>query len=134
MDKEKRSRGRPRVAETARKRNNITIRMRDALRATLEEAAVANQRSVSEEIERRLEERELLAGILKRTDLAWVLFLLDGSIRRIEKETGKAWDADEGTVEKILRGAVEAIKARQERDKAVNAELGWPRDKDEGQS
>jgi DNA-binding CsgD family transcriptional regulator len=121
MDKEKRSRGRPRVAETARKRNNITIRMRDALRATLEEAAVANQRSVSEEIERRLEERELLAGILKRTDLAWVLFLIDGSINRIEKETGKAWHEDKGTVEQVLREAIMSFQERQERDRAVSA-------------
>ena len=46
MDKMKsKPRGRPRIARSARKRNFVTMRMRDALKASLEEAAEANQRS-----------------------------------------------------------------------------------------
>jgi DNA-binding CsgD family transcriptional regulator len=61
MDKTKsKPRGRPRLARSARKRNFVTMRMRDALKAQLEEAAEANQRSLSEEIEYQLEELVLL--------------------------------------------------------------------------
>jgi Arc-like DNA binding domain len=50
-----RSRGRPRVPDKARKRNNVTIRMRDELKSKIEQNATAHQRSISEEIETRLE-------------------------------------------------------------------------------
>jgi hypothetical protein len=49
-----RSRGRPRVPDKARKRNNVTIRMRDELKSKVEQNAAAHQRSISEEIETRL--------------------------------------------------------------------------------
>jgi hypothetical protein len=49
------SRGRPRVPDETRKRNNVTIRMRDELKAKVEQRAAGQQRSISEEIERRLE-------------------------------------------------------------------------------
>jgi Arc-like DNA binding domain len=51
----RRARGRPRVPDEARKRNNVTIRMRDELRSKIEQNATAQQRSISEEIETRLE-------------------------------------------------------------------------------
>jgi hypothetical protein len=41
-------------ARSTAKRNNLTFRVRDQLRERLEQAAQANQRSVSEEIEHRL--------------------------------------------------------------------------------
>ena len=50
-----RSRGRPRVPDQTRKRNNVTIRMRDELKAKVEQSAAKQQRSISEEIEKRLE-------------------------------------------------------------------------------
>ena len=46
-----RSRGRPRVPDETRKRNNVTIRMRDELKAKVEQSAAGQQRSISEEIE-----------------------------------------------------------------------------------
>ena len=49
-----RPRGRPRVSDKARKRNNVTIRMRDELKSKVEQSAAAQQRSISEEIETRL--------------------------------------------------------------------------------
>src|SRR5262245_42899412 len=45
--------GQPKPA-TERKRNNLTFRARDQLKADLEKAAAANNRSVSEEIEFRV--------------------------------------------------------------------------------
>jgi hypothetical protein len=51
----RRARGRPRVQDTARKRNNVTIRMRDELKSKIEQSAGTYQRSISQEIESRLE-------------------------------------------------------------------------------
>lgn len=48
-------RGRPSVPDEIRKRNNVTIRMRDALKAKLERGAEKNERSLSEEIAFRLD-------------------------------------------------------------------------------
>lgn len=47
--------GRPSLPPERRKRNNVGIRMRDKLRADLQNAGAANGRSLSEEIETRLE-------------------------------------------------------------------------------
>jgi hypothetical protein len=51
----KRPRGRPPKPAEERKRGNLTMRLRDATRIALEESAAANQRSLSEECEARLE-------------------------------------------------------------------------------
>jgi hypothetical protein len=48
-------RGRPPIAEEERKAGNLTFRTRGSLRAQLEEAAQQSGRSVSEEIEHRLQ-------------------------------------------------------------------------------
>jgi hypothetical protein len=48
-------RGRPPKPQAQRKRANLTFRVRDELRSRLEAAATVAQRSVSEEIEHRLE-------------------------------------------------------------------------------
>src|SRR5690349_5265821 len=53
---QKRNRGRPPMPAESRKRNNLTMRLRDETRAALEERAAANGRSLSEEIEVRLEQ------------------------------------------------------------------------------
>jgi hypothetical protein len=52
----KRGRGRPAMRPEDRKRNNITLRLRDSTRATLERVAEERGRSVSEEIEYRVEQ------------------------------------------------------------------------------
>lgn len=67
MIKQKRGRGRPRMSPEARKRNNVVFRTRDQIKQQLEIAAKNNQRSLSEEIEYRLEksvEHERLAADL----------------------------------------------------------------------
>jgi len=48
-------RGRPRLSPKQRKRNNVTLRLRDELKQQLAERADANGRSLSEEMEYRLE-------------------------------------------------------------------------------
>ena len=48
-------RGRPPKPEAERRRNNLTIRIRDELRRSLEEVAALSRRSLSEEAEARLE-------------------------------------------------------------------------------
>ena len=43
------------MPDEAKKRNNVTIRMRDELKSKIQQAAAEHGRSISEEIERRLE-------------------------------------------------------------------------------
>ena len=49
-------RGRPPLSPEKRKRNNVTLRLRDELKQQLEERADASRRSLSEEMESRLED------------------------------------------------------------------------------
>jgi hypothetical protein len=60
----KRPRGRPSMDPESRKRNNLTMRLRDDTKAILERAATANQRSLSEEIESRVERSVDRGGLL----------------------------------------------------------------------
>tara|TARA_R110000796_G_scaffold252498_1_gene387141 strand:- start:2224 stop:2412 length:189 start_codon:yes stop_codon:yes gene_type:complete len=55
MTPETRKRGRPTLDPEKRKRNNVTLRLRDALKKQLIEQATDNGRSLSEEMEYRLE-------------------------------------------------------------------------------
>ena len=50
-----RGRGRPPIEPSQRKRNNVTVRVRDDTKGRLTAAAALNGRSLSEEIEARLE-------------------------------------------------------------------------------
>ena len=50
-----RTRGRPPLPDSIRKRDSVTIRTRGDLKAQLEQSAAAHQLSVSEEVARRLE-------------------------------------------------------------------------------
>lgn len=53
--KRRRKRGRPALQPDQRKRNNVTLRLRDSTKAQLQHCAQAEGRSLSEEIESRLE-------------------------------------------------------------------------------
>lgn len=55
LEMHNRSRGRPPKSPEARRRNNLTIRIRDETRIALQRNANENQRSLSEEAENRLE-------------------------------------------------------------------------------
>ena len=55
MSEAEKTRGRPKLSAGLRRRHNQTFRIRDALRDRIAEAAKANQRSVSEQVEWILE-------------------------------------------------------------------------------
>ena len=110
----KRKRGRPRKPDREKRRNNVTIRMRDSLKGILEESAVDAGRSLSEEIEFRLEatlvERHFFGG-----DMGYeAAYLLFASIKMYEDMSEMSWKDDLG-----CNRMVQAI--------AVNFfELWWP--------
>jgi hypothetical protein len=61
LDVQKQLRGRPPKPPESRRRNNLTIRIRDETRIALQRTANENQRSLSEEAENRLEHSMLAA-------------------------------------------------------------------------
>ena len=90
----KRKRGRPRKPDSEKRRNNVTIRMRDSLKRRLKEAAVDAGRSLSEEIEFRLEkifvERVVFGGDMGYEGAC----LLFATIKMYEDTSGKSWRDD----------------------------------------
>ena len=92
----KKKRGRPRKPDSEKRRNNVTIRMRDSLKRELEESAATEGRSLSEEIEFSLEllrrEREAFGG----RQLHGLMKLLVGSAEIIQERNGESpfsdWD------------------------------------------
>lgn len=123
MEKTEKRRGRPRMAGSNRKRNMVTMRMRDALKADLEKEAAANQRSLSEEIEHQLEQQALLRSLLPtfgRSDLFWQMAMFGHAITSMEKLAGKAWDEDDDTAEKVLVFARDLI-VEAKRNKTLSA-------------
>jgi len=90
----------------------VTTRMRDRLKASLEQAAAADQRSLSEEIEHRLEESLRLRELgmsFGRPELFWQMHLLGNVIRFVEKKTGKLWDEDPETNHESIKAVVTAM-------------------------
>jgi hypothetical protein len=87
------------------------MRMRDALKAELEEAAEANQRSLSEEIEHQLEEQRLYRPMLAHLGRTGVeaMFEFSAAIAVIEETIGKRWDHNEETIEAVMQRAVEGV-------------------------
>ena len=92
----KRKRGRPRKPDSEKRRNNVTIRMRDAVKRRLEKAAAKAGRSLSEEIEFRLEwtivERAYFGGD-RSYESACLLF---AAITMYEITSGRSWRSDPG--------------------------------------
>ena len=90
----KRKRGRPRKPDSEKRRNNVTIRMRDSLKRRLKESAVDAGRSLSEEIEFRLErifvERDFFGGDMGYESAR----LLFATIKMYEDRSGKSWRDD----------------------------------------
>jgi hypothetical protein len=102
-------RGRPPKAEGLRRSGNFTFRLRDNLRAQLVVDAKAHERSISEEIERRVEasyEHEALEAMLRRVvrEETHERFrsLVSAIIYAVEKQTGKALGGSEHMILDIL--------------------------------
>jgi hypothetical protein len=109
-----RPKGRPPKPEADRKRTNFTMRVRDELRDQLRAAAAASGRSVSEEIEHRLER-----SFSEDQAFQWALggehnerFMRAFTIAAwlIETRTGKKWHEDDETMHEV-RFAASAIIA-----------------------
>lgn len=59
--------GRPSIHQSKRRRNNVTIRMRDHMKKQMVAQAELNGRSLSEEIEFRLEQSFLIEDVIVKT-------------------------------------------------------------------
>lgn len=95
-----RRRGRPPKPGASRRRNNVTIRLRDDTKAALQQAA-RDQRSLSEEIETRIERSiEAEKGLAESLTLVWGrrtagAVLLLGHVLREASRIGKAEERGE---------------------------------------
>ncbi len=97
----KKKRGRPRKPDSEKRRNNVTIRMKDDLKRRLEEAADSQGRSLSEEIEFSLERRFLEEAAYGGKELNGLLMLMVGAAEIIQARTGKSWSSDWETSVKV---------------------------------
>ncbi len=94
-----RKRGRPPLRPKQRKRNNVTIRFRDDLKSKVQKAGEDNGRSLSEEIEARLEQSFVGDDVIHHMlgfDLSSMMALrgLADAIAQIERRAGKSWRED----------------------------------------
>ncbi len=90
----KKQRGRPRKADGEKRRNNVTIRMKDDIKRRIQEAADAQGRSLSEEIEFSLERRFLEEAAYGGKELNGLLKLMVWAAEIIQARTGKLWSSD----------------------------------------
>src|SRR6516162_5280467 len=93
----KRKLGRPSLG----KRRSITFRIRDHVNDLLVAASQASTVSVSEEIERRVEQSFSNAGVVAEMfggrENAQLLFLFSVAIREVERTFGHPWWTDQPT-------------------------------------
>jgi hypothetical protein len=122
------SRGRPRLPDDQAKRASFTTRLRGELKERLEEEAQIARRSLSEEIEFRLETsvlsqdaRERLFGGNHNVALAQIL---GSSVSLIETVRGTTWVADRETCEAVLKSVpmvlervLDALQAEQPKNR-----------------
>src|SRR3712207_2785522 len=101
MEQQRRKRGGQPKEPEERKRNNLTFRVRDRLKVDLEAAAAAGGRSVSEEIEHRLEqtltERDMLTRFFGSEDVIVFSKMFAGMVQVAQALTNKSWKDDQGT-------------------------------------
>ena len=89
---EPKKRGRPELPLTERKSGNITFRVRDRLQQRIAEEAARSQRSLSEEIERSLEDH-----YAHRDSYGELARLLGAAVKAIEIASGKRYSDDRKT-------------------------------------
>jgi Arc-like DNA binding domain len=102
--------GRPPKAKEDRKAVNFTFRSRDQMRERLEAAAAASGRSISEEIEYRLnqsfDEERLSAAFLGGNDTAKALQLIANAMRlETAAGDGTPWSKDQRKAEAVQTAA-----------------------------
>jgi len=89
-------RGRPPISPEQRKRNNVTLRLRDELKQKLEKGARATGRSLSEEMEFRLEQSSASDDEFGGAEYRSIFQVLGAAAKFIERRTGKDfsdWEA-----------------------------------------
>lgn len=106
-------RGRPAKFAGERTRGPLTVRLRDEIRNELEQAATKHGRSLSEEIESRMEVSFAFSQQIKHDwgdDVFRIASAMAASLSRIEDWTGKQWLEDSKTQELFQLTAVQIIK------------------------
>lgn len=105
-------RGRPRKASSQRRRNNVTIRMRDQIKHRLEASAKDNGRSLSEEIEIQLEQSFVMTEEFFGGRRTYILMKMMADVFQIaETHSRKRWDDDPATFEDACRMATNVLQA-----------------------
>jgi hypothetical protein len=112
-NEEPKKRGRPAKFANERTRGSLTVRLRDEVRNALEQSAIKYGRSLSEEIETRMEIS--LASIQQikyewGDDLFRIASAMAASLSHIEGQTGKSWFEDAETQNLFQLTAVEIIR------------------------
>ena len=106
---EKRKPGRPSLG----KRGNFTFRVRDQIREKLIEAAASSDVSVSEEIERRIEQSFSAAGVVAEmfggVATAQLMSTMAFAVRSVEMQTGKNWNCDAVTHSAAMAALMQVI-------------------------
>jgi hypothetical protein len=112
---DKRKPGRPSLGKAGR-RQSFTFRIREKVRDLVVAAAQSSGVSVSEEIERRVEESFSKAGVVAEmfggAETARLLFTFAIAIQEVERATGIPWWADVSTSEHMRRAINNIIEAR----------------------
>ena len=118
----KRGRGRPPKSPADRKRNNVTIRMRDATRQGLEVQAAKNQRSLSEEAEYRIErsftEEAALGGPEMRMLAMEMVATFHNRGGRLQNDGPKEWMTRVEPYTNAMIGAIDVLMRNHPDDKA----------------
>jgi hypothetical protein len=128
MNEDRGKRGRPRkFAAGERTRGTLTVRLRDEVRSHLEAAAAAAGRSLSEEIEHRLELAFGHRDLLRETWGHHVFNIAEAaakSLKHIQRHTGWSWVQDDRTCELFIKTLEELV--RRYRQQAVLALVDEP--------
>ena len=127
--KGERKRGRPALKPAQRKRSNITIRFRDETKTNLQRAASAAGRSLSEEIEARVEQWREYDHQFGGKELHSLFRMMGAAAQIIEERTGKSCTTDWETslaVEAAWLQLMSSFSPRARRDSKYLESIGGP--------
>lgn len=118
--------GRPRLYPGTEKRPTLTFRVRGKMHEQLSKAAEEAERSLSEEIERRIEQSFQLADIKDAIDSAVMSAWVRATDSAIERDIERSGGIDGWNVGKVL--GLHFSKAKSEADKAIGGGVAWHTD------
>ena len=114
MTESKKARGRPQHT-TQRKSRSLNLKTSDELRALIDAAASASGRSLTQEVERRLEASFGVSAAAMTTDLGPLFRRMSMLIEMIELRSEKKWTEDSATWFAVV-GGIKDLLARFEPD------------------